>query len=278
MLEFLFRKLYQKSDDMTFWEHAEALRVHIMRIVIALLIFSVGAFFFKHFLFDEIVTGPLHEDFMTYGWICRFGQWFGLESFCFKGMDIKLINIDLAGQFRWHMIISIITGCILTFPYAIWQMWLFIKPALSLKERKNSRGIILIICLLFFIGVVFGYLLLLPLTIIFLSQYELSANITNQITISSYISTTILFPLSTGLVFELPVFVYFLSEIELLTPQFLKKYRKHAVVIILIIAGIITPSTDIISQLLVAIPLYILYEISISVSKRVYRKKENIQF
>jgi sec-independent protein translocase protein TatC len=261
---------------MSFWEHAEVLRVHLVRIIVALVVFSIGAFFFKSFLFDTLVLGPLNPDFPTYGWICKAGLFLGIDSFCFEGLELKLINIDLAGQFRWHMILSLIAGVVLTFPFAAWQLWLFVKPALKPGETKYSKGMISAISLLFFAGVLFGYFIILPLTVVFLANYQLSPLITNQITISSYISTSTLLPLSTGIVFELPVFVYFLSKIGLLTAKFLRKNRKFAVIIILILAGIITPSTDMFSQVLVALPLYVLYEISISVAARVDRqRKEN---
>jgi sec-independent protein translocase protein TatC len=170
------------------------------------------------------------------------------------------------------MILSMVAGAIITFPFAIWQLWLFVKPALKPEELRYSRGIIGSISFLFFLGVLFGYYIILPLSVIFLANYELSAMIHNQITISSYVSTSVMLPLCTGLVFELPVLIFFLTRIGLVTPKFLKKYRKHAVVAILIVAGIITPSTDIISQVLVSLPLYLLYEISIYVATRVYHK------
>ena len=272
MFGFLSSKLREKKDDHSFWEHVDVLRAYLIRVVLVFIVFSFAAFFFKTFLFDTIIIGPLHKEFITYGWFCELGKWLHLDSFCFESVPIKLINIDLGGQFRWHMIISAMAGFSVTFPFLMWQIWLFVKTALTKKERSSSRGIIASINVLFFAGLLFGYYIILPLSVIFLANYELSPMITNQITISSYISTTVLLPLSTGVVFELPVMVYFLTYTGLLTPKFLKKNRKYAVVIIMLIAGIITPTTDMFTQLIVAIPLYALYEISIAASGWVVKK------
>jgi sec-independent protein translocase protein TatC len=270
-LRFFFSRLASKSDDMSFWEHAEALRVHLLRIIVVLILTSIAAFFFKDFLFGRIICGPLDINFPTYRWICAAGKALGYDSFCFDGLNLVLINIDIGGQFRWHMIISFAAGLIVTIPYAAWQLWIFVKPALHPNEKNKSKGIIAAISLLFFVGCLFGYYVILPLTMVFLANYQLSPDILNRPDISSYISTTVLLPLITGLVFELPVLVYFLAKIGLLDPAFLKRNRKIAIVILLVIAGIITPSTDVFTQLIVAIPLYLLYEVSISVARRAYK-------
>jgi sec-independent protein translocase protein TatC len=178
----------------------------------------------------------------------------------------------MAGQFNMHIFISIVTGLILTVPYFLWELWRFIKPALSENERKHSGGFVIITSFLFLIGVVFSYFLIVPLTINFLGTYYVSENVENYFTLSSYINTITSLTFATGIVFELPVMVYFLTRIGILTPKFLKKYRRHAIVIILIIAAIITPP-DVFSQTMVAIPLYLLFEISIYICKIVYRKK-----
>ncbi len=268
-------KLSAKSDDMTFWEHAEVLRTHLLRIMVVLILLTIAAFFFKDFLFNIIICGPLHLNFPTYEWICAAGKALGYDSFCFEGLEMKLINIELGGQFRWHIIISFAAALVVAIPFAAWQLWLFVRPALKENEVRKSRGMIGAISILFFIGALFGYYVILPLTVIFLANYQLSDMITNQITISSYVSTCILLPLMTGLVFELPVLVYFLTKVGLLGPTFLKKNRKIAVVILLVIAGIITPSTDAFSQIIVALPLYLLYEISIGVSARASREMKS---
>ncbi|MEI6124230.1 MAG: twin-arginine translocase subunit TatC [Bacteroidota bacterium] len=272
--QFLVRKLAKKTDDLTFWEHAEVLRKYLFRIVIFILLTTIVAFFFKSYLFDVIILGPKQSDFITYRLLCSLGKQWNMDGLCFSHIPFSLINIDLAGQFRWHIIISFVAGLILSFPFIIWQLWLFIKPALKQAEQKYSRGLLFYILGLFFIGVLFGYYVIMPLTLNFLVNYELSTEIKNQITISSYISTTTVLPLSTGIVFELPVLVYFLAKIGMLTALFLRKYRKHSIVIILLIAGIITPSTDMFSQILVALPLYLLYEISIWIAQSVNKKQK----
>ncbi len=268
LLKYFFNRLAAKSDDMTFWEHAEILRVHLIRILLVLTACSTAAFFFKDFLFGTVICGPLSAGFATYGNICKAGQWLGLDTFCFDGLALNLINIDLAGQFRWHMIISFAAGLLLTVPFAVWQLWIFIKPALQGVEKKYGQWMWFVSSLLFFIGLLFGYFVLLPLTILFLGRYTLSPDIINQITIASYISTAVALPLMTGLVFELPVLVYFLSKTGLLKAATLRKQRKTAIIILLVVAAIITPSTDIFSMLLVALPLFGLYEISVGVARR----------
>lgn len=268
-LKYLFARLSAKSDDISFWEHAEILRVHLLRILAVLLVASVAAFFFKEFLFDVILRGPLREDFVTYEFICRAGQWLGLSSFCFEGLELKLINIDLAGQFRWHMVLSFAAGLLFTVPFAAWQLWLFIRPALKASEKSYGRRMTLVSSVLFFTGLLFGYYLVLPLTVLFLAQYTLSPSIVNHFTISSYISTAVSLPLMTGLVFEMPVLVYFLAKTGILQAATLRRQRKAAIVVMLIAAAIITPSTDIFSMVLVALPLLGLYEISVGVARRV---------
>ncbi len=274
MFKFLFGKLVEKTDDMTFWEHADELRRRLIWSFIFLIVFSIIAFFFKEIIFDQIILAPKSSNFITYRWFCKLGQLLNTDSLCVGDLKFSLINIDLGGQFRWHIIISFVAGLIFAFPFIAWQFWLFIKPALKQEELKYSRMMVVYITLLFIAGALFGYYIISPLTINFLANYELSSQIKNQITISSYISTSVVLPLVTGLVFELPVLVFFLTKISLLSPAFLRKYRKHAAVLILIIAGIITPSTDAFTMLIVALPIYLLYEFSIFVSKVSYKKNE----
>jgi sec-independent protein translocase protein TatC len=273
MYSFFFKKISEKSEEQTFWDHADVLRKYLIRSILIILTFSITAFFFKDFIFNSIILGPKHPDFITYRLLCLLGKQFHVDSLCFKEIPFSLINIELGGQFRWHMIISVVTGVIIGFPFILFQLWLFVKPALKPNELKHSQGSLFYITALFTLGVLFGYYVILPLTINFLANYELSSDIKNQITIASYISTTTWLPISTGIVFELPVLVYFLAKIELITVKFLRKNRKYSIVLILIIAGIITPSTDMFSQVIVAMPLYALYEISITIAARVNKKQ-----
>ncbi len=274
MYRFLLRKLADKKEDASFWEHAEVLRKFIIRSLIAFVVLSIAAFFFKDFIFNTIILNPKDKDFITYRLLCRLGSLVNTDSLCIESFDFRLINITIAGQFRWHMVISFLTGFILAFPYLLWCLWRFVRPALSADEIKHSGRIVFYILLLFFTGLVFGYFIILPLSIYFLANYELSSQITNQITIGSYISTIAVIPLSTGIIFELPALIYFLAKIGLISSEFLKKYRKHSFIVILIIAAIITPSTDAFTLALVSIPLYLLYEISIQIAARIEKKNQ----
>jgi sec-independent protein translocase protein TatC len=266
-----------QEDEMTFWDHLEDLRGALFRSVIAIFAFGITAFIFKQFIFDYVILAPKNNDFITFRLLCKLGKMLSTDAFCFDTVSINLINIELAGQFMSHMMISIIVGLVVAIPYIIWELWRFIKPGLTEHEKKNTRGAVFIISMLFLTGVLFSYFLVVPLMINFLGNYQVSAEVTNQIALTSYTSSVTMMTLIMGLIFEFPVLVVFLTKIGILTPSLLKKYRKHTAVIILIISGLITPSPDIFSQLIVALPLYGLYEISLSVSSRMYRKREKIE-
>jgi sec-independent protein translocase protein TatC len=262
------------DKEMTFWDHLEDLRGAIFRSVIAVFVFGITAFIFKRIIFDFIILAPKNNDFITFRLLCKLGKMLSIDSFCFNTVSIKLINIELAGQFMSHMMISLIVGLVVAIPYVIWELWRFIKPGLTEHERKNTRGAVFIISMLFLTGVLFSYFLVVPLMINFLGNYQVSDSVTNQIALTSYTSSVTMMTLIMGLIFEFPILVVFLTKIGIVTPSLLKKYRKHTAIAILIIAGLITPSPDIFSQLIVAVPLYGLYEISLSISSRMYRKRE----
>lgn len=261
------------NTEMHFLDHLEALRWHLVRAAIAIVVLALVAFLNTEILFDQIILGAKNPDFLTYRVLCQLSDRFNVDM-CIREVPFILINIDISGQFTTHIYTSFIAGFILGFPYLIWELWRFIKPALSKKELNYSRGIVFFSSLLFLSGVLFGYYIISPLSINFLGSYQISSMVANQITLSSFISTVTMLTLSSGVVFELPVVIYFLSKIGIVTPSFLRTYRRHAMVIILIIAALITPSPDISSQILVAIPLFILYEIGIGVSAMVLRNKE----
>jgi sec-independent protein translocase protein TatC len=234
-------------------------------------------FCFPEFLFDTIIFGPLKEDFATYKAFCSLSHMLHLgDDLCFGHYTFKLQSLGLADQFTSQMWIAFIGGLIIGSPYVLWEVWKFIKPALKEKEKKASSFFIISATFLFVIGVCFSYFVIAPLMINFLGNYKVSNMVENNFTMDSYISTVTTLTLSAGLIFELPILVYFLTKFGLLTPQFMRKYRKHAVVVILIVAGVITPSPDVTSQLLVAFPLYFLYEASIFVSYFVMKKKERM--
>jgi sec-independent protein translocase protein TatC len=259
------------NKEMTLVEHLDELRRRLFRSIIAVLIFSTIAFLFKDLIFDNIILSPREPDFITNALMCKLAGIFSMPSLCINTESFNIINILLAGQFKAHLLVSFVIGLMLAFPYLIYQIWEFVKPALGKKEIKNINLTLFSVSILFAIGVLFGYFIIIPLTINFLSTYTVSTAITNQISFSSYLSILTGIALATGIVFELPVLIYFLSKIGIVTPQLLRKYRKHAIVVFFILSGIITPP-DVFSQVLVAIPLYFLYEISIIISKKVYRQ------
>jgi len=257
---------------MTFWEHLDELRGILWRSLIALVIAAILAFIFKNILFDHILLALKSPDFLTYRLLCKAGTWLNFSSLCIDPSEFQLININLAGQFMSHMNISLIAGLILALPYILWELWRFIKPGLTTVEIRNSRGAVAITTLLFLTGVLFSYFIVAPLMINFLGGYEVSSSVKNQISLTSYVSSVTLLTLLMGLLFELPVLVLFLTRIGILNPYLLKKYRKHTLVAILIMAGVITPSPDVLSQVVVAVPLYALYELSVFISARTNRK------
>lgn len=260
-----------KEKVMSFWEHLEELRGHIIRSLIAVVVLATAAFLNRHFIFDTVILAPSSSHFITYRLLCKFGQLIHSSSLCFGDLNLKIINIKMSGQFLTHMYISFVTGVILAFPYLLWEIWRFVKPAMYQTEKKNSRGGLLFSSFLFLIGIVFSYFFIVPITVNFLGTYSVSEDVVNQISLNSYINTVVSLTFAVGLVFELPILVFFLTRIGVLTPVFLKKNRKYMVIILLTISAIITPP-DVFSQMMVFLPLLALYEFSILISKRVYKK------
>ena len=270
----LFKNNSEKAE-MSFLEHLEALRWHLMRAVIAIITLAIVLFFYREIVFDNFLFAPKHPDFWTYRMLCLLSDYLDMgDALCIKELPFELINTELSGQFTMHIWVSFVAGFILAAPYVLWEIWRFIKPALHEKERKYSKGVVFFSSLLFFAGVLFGYYVIVPLSINFLGTYQVSSDVKNMIAMDSFVSTVTTITFASGIVFELPIVIYFLTQIGLMTPQFMRTYRKHATVIILIVAAIITPSPDVTSQLLVAIPLYLLYELSIFVSMYVVKKAE----
>ncbi len=277
----MFWKKGKKGEkEMSFLEHLEELRWHIIRSVLAILFFMIIAFIFKSFIFDKIILAPKSPAFFTNRILCQLGEllmeklpFINTNALCINTKHVNLINIKMSGQLTTHIAVAMVAGLILAFPVILWEFWQFFKPALRSNEAMHAKGAVLVASLLFFTGVLFGYYLLAPLSFHFLGSYEISQEVTNQINIRSYIGTLTSICLATGLVFELPIIAFFLTKIGLITPTFLRKYRKHAIVVLFILAAIITPP-DVFSQTLVVIPLLILYEVSIGISARVMKKKE----
>ncbi|MBT8221058.1 MAG: twin-arginine translocase subunit TatC [Bacteroidia bacterium] len=259
------------KDDLTFLEHLEELRWHIIRSLIAIVV--VGSVFFgMKGVTEGLIMGPTNPDFVTYGLICKLSQSLGLgEGLCFSPPAFAPQNIGVAEAFTLHITVSFLIGFVAAFPYVFYEFWKFIRPGLYDKEQKAIRGIVIICSLLFILGVGFGYFIIAPFAITFLLNYDFGG--TNIPTMASYVGSMKMFTLPAGLIFELPIVVYFLSKVGLITSAFMKKYQKHAFVIILILAAILTPP-DIITQFLIAIPLYILYQVSILIAKRMEKKRE----
>ncbi|MCF8276297.1 MAG: twin-arginine translocase subunit TatC [Flavobacteriales bacterium] len=256
---------------MSFLEHLEVLRWHLVRSVAAVFVFAIVAFIAKEFVFDTVLLGPKHGDFWTYRMLCKLSDKFGLSDLlCITDIPFSLINISMAGQFSTHIVVSIIAGFVIAFPYVVFEIWRFVKPGLHRTERKYARGMVFYVSFLFIIGVLFGYYLIAPLSVNFLGSYHVSDMVVNQIDLNSYFSTIATLVLASGVVFELPVLIYFLTKIGFVTPSSLRQYRKHAVVGTLILAAVITPP-DVSSQILVFFPLMLLYELSIWVSALVVR-------
>ena len=258
---------------MSFLEHLEVLRWHLLRSLAAILVVAIVAFIFKDIVFNIILLGPKSPEFVTNRLLCEFGQIVNVPRLCINTKPLELISIKMAGQFSMHIMVSLMSGFVLAFPYIFWEFWRFVVPALYTKEKKHARGAVFYSSMLFILGVLFGYYIITPLSIHFLGSYSVSDQVTNQINLISYVSTIASVVLASGIVFELPILVYFLSKVGLVTPRFLKKYRRHALVLILALSAIITPP-DIFSQVLVAVPLIILYEVGITISRRILRKRE----
>lgn len=257
---------------MSFMEHLGELRWHLMRSSIAVMVFFALAFVSKEIIFDLIIFGPKQPKFPTYTFFCWLSGYVGGDLFCFDEVPFELVNMRMSGQFQMHLWVSFVAGLIIAFPYVFWETWRFIKPGLHQNEKKSSRGVIFFTTLLFLSGVLFGYYVIVPLSVQFLSTYAVSLEVVNRIDLTSYISLVSSVTLATGILFQLPIAVYFLSKVGVVTPDLLKKYRRHAIVTILLISAIITPP-DIASQVLVTLPVLVLYQISIMVSRRVLKNK-----
>ena len=261
------------ENEMSFLEHLEELRWHLIRSILAIFIGAILAFVFKDIIFDKVILAPKSPDFVTNRYLCELGQNLDLRNLCINSVPLEIISIKMAGQFSMHILVSLIAGLILAFPFVFFEFWKFIAPALHSQERQYARGAVFYSSLLFLMGVCFGYFLISPLTVHFLGTYSVSPEVENQINLISYVSTLTSVVLASGVIFELPVLVFFLTKIGLVTPEFMRKYRRHSLIVILLLSAIITPP-DVFSQVLVAVPLLILYEISIFISRNIIRNQK----
>ena len=266
----------KNHNEMSFLDHLEVLRWTLIRSTLAVFSFGIIAFIFKKFIFDKIILLPKDPNFFTYRFLCSISQKFGTEGLCISEIPFIVQSRTMAGQFSAHIWTSITAGFILAFPFIIWEVWKFIKPGLYPKERKHAKSFIIISSFLFFLGVLFGYYVITPLSINFLGAYRVAEEVQNNIDLNSYIGLLRASVLSSGLIFEMPIIIYFLAKLGLVTPEFLRKYRKYALVLVLILAALITPP-DVISQIIVAIPMMILYETSIIITKMIVRKEKKAE-
>lgn len=267
------KKVDKNPNEMSFLDHLEELRWHLIRSTLAIVIIGCVAFVFSGFVFDSIVFAPSQMDFPTYRFFCKAATFIGVESdFCADKLPFTIQSRTMGGQFSADIWTAIWVGFIVGFPYVLYEMWKFISPGLHPNERKHSRGFILIASALFFMGVLFGYYVVAPLSINFLGTYQVSELVLNEFDISSFIGNVRTSVIACGVLFELPIIIYFLTKVGLVTPEILKKYRKIALVIVLILSAVITPP-DVTSQIIVAFPVLILYQVSIYISKVVLRRE-----
>ena len=255
----------EEQGNMPFLNHLEELRWRLVRAAVAIIIVGTVIWFYQEKIIDIVFLSMAKKDFITFRLMCHF---FGV---CITEIPIKFQSMTVSGQFSYALMMSFLGGIVITFPYLFYQIWAFVKPGLKFKEKNLARGIVFYVSLLFFLGILFGYYIVAPLSIQFFGSYQMSSKIENIFTVNSYMSTILSTVFYCGLFFLLPVVTYLLTKIGLFDSAFLKKYRKHAIVIILILAAIITPP-DVISQIIVSIPILILYEIGIIVSKRVEKQ------
>ena len=263
----------KEKAEMSFVEHLEVLRGHLFRSALAIAAGATVFIIYNKFFVRDVLMGPTHADFPTYKWLCKIGHAIGLgDVMCMKDIGLKMQSTSVSGQFSMYFTLIFVGGIIVAFPYIFWEFWRFVKPALTKKELSKTRGVIFWVSFLFFLGILFGYFVIAPYTVNFFANFQLDDNIENRWTITSYIDTLVPLILGTGLAFQLPLVMFFLAKVGLMSPDFLRRNRKYAIVVILILAGIITPP-DVISQVICTIPLILLYEISIWLTVKVQKEK-----
>ncbi|MGL1889106.1 MAG: twin-arginine translocase subunit TatC [Reichenbachiella sp.] len=267
----------EDQTEMTFLDHLEELRWHIIRAVIAILVFSIAAFSMKGLVFGQVILGPSRTDFWTYQMLCKLSELLHTAALCIDTLPFILQSRQMTGQFTMHIASSFAVGLTVAFPYAFWEIWRFISPALYVNEKQVARGAVFWVSILFLIGVTFGYFVLTPLSVNFLANYQIDPTILNEFDIVSYVSTVTTLVLACGLLFQLPMVVLFLTKAGILTPDIMKTYRKHGIVTIFFLGALLTPP-DPFSQILIALPLIGLYQISMSISSRAYKKRQRELF
>jgi sec-independent protein translocase protein TatC len=275
LIDSIKNKTKTLESEMSFFDHIDVLRKHLLRAAAVILVLTLGAFWYTDFIFNTLIMGPKNPDFWTYRMMCKMvAKWPSLgQEFCITKIDAKIINTEMAGQFTLQLNSCVMVGIILGIPYLLFEIWLFVKPALHENERKSASGFVAFASILFFIGILFGYFIICPLSINFLTNFTVSPEIQNTFTIDSYLSSVMTLTLGSGIIFQLPVIIYILSKLGIMTPAFMRASRRYSTVIILIIAAVVTPTADPYTMLVVAAPLFLLYELSIYISANIEKKK-----
>ncbi len=270
----MFKKIFANNTDkaeMSFFDHLEDLRWHIVRSAVAIMVFSIFGFVYTKEILDNVIFGPTNANFPSYILMCKVSHLLGLgDKMCITPVKVQFQNFKMAGQIMLQFKLAFTLGLVLAFPYIFWEFWRFIKPALKERELRGARGVIFWVSFQFFLGISFSYFLMAPFTINFLAGYTVTDKAVNQFFLDDYFSLMTQIILGMGVLFELPILVFFLTKIGLITPDFMRSYRRHAIVVILVLAAVITPP-DVVDQLIVFTPLYLLYEISIFISKKALR-------
>jgi len=264
----------KEEKEMSFLDHLEELRWHLIRSLSSIMIFAIIAFVSKKIIFHGVILAPSRPDFWTYRMMCKLGMLVNSDVLCIEELPFIIQSRQMTGQFTMHIISSLVIGLIFAFPYTFWEMWRFISPGLYEKEKNVSKGAVFYVTMLFLMGISFGYFIVAPISIITFSfswsHYQLDPSIQNEFDIISYVSTVTMLVLACGIMFQMPIIAYFLTKAGLVTPKFLRTYRKHAIIVILAVSAIITPP-DVVSQILIALPLMVLYQVSIMISRNVLR-------
>jgi sec-independent protein translocase protein TatC len=263
------------EKEMSFLEHLEELRWHVIRALLSIAVFAIAAFIWREPIWHYVILAPSRPEFWTYGMFCKVGSLTGADFFCIEELPFIIQNRRMTAQFTMALTSSFVIGLIIAFPYAFWEFWRFIKPGLYQNEKQLSRGAVFFVTLLFLMGIMFGYYIVAPISINFLTNFKLDETILNEIDLTSYVSTVMMIVLACGIMFQLPVVVYFLTKAGIITPEFLRTYRKHSIVVILVLSALITPP-DVISQILMCLPLLLLYEISIVISSTIRKREEKL--
>ncbi len=279
LIDSLKNKGKNLEAEMSFFDHLDVLRKHLLRSLLVITILVCAAFYFTDFIWHSVIMAPKNPDFWTYRMMCKLVEAFPSigNEFCITSIKAKIINTEMAGQFTLQMNSCIMAGIIVGIPYILFEIWLFIKPALLEQERKSASGFVAFASFLFALGLLFGYYLICPLSINFLVNYTVDTSIENTFTISSYLSTVLTLTIGSGIIFQLPVVIYILSKLGIMTPKFMRSTRRYAAVLILVVAAVVTPTADPYTMLIVAFPLFLLYELSILISANIERKKQKAE-